>query len=188
GCRHDAPLFVGGGVAANLEAGYFDPIGGVLAMPDSNVNVSGDVTISTLWADHQSEVEITGGRIDSLYVRSGSQVTLAGGTVYGVEASQEGGSRELVGGDFRIDGSVVPILGGPGHTVMVDLAPGEVLTGELADGRPFMLYGGDQLADGVLSLTSNAPAAPDETALTVSTQTTLDHSRDGQTVDVVAGG
>lgn len=182
------PLVVGRGGTARLEAGYYDPIGGVVAQPGATLAIAGTAEVSTVWADRDSQVTIEGGDINTLHIRAGSEVTVFGGTVYAFDAGQSEGTLILAGGNYRLNGQLIAGLEIPDSQVPLDLLPGDVLTGELADGRPVMLYGGDQLADGVLRLVSNAPAAPTQTTLTIDSNTTLDHAREGQTLNVVAGG
>lgn len=105
-------------------------------------------------ADTGSSYHMTSGTIrDELRVLDGGSVVVEGGRVGGlavfgtaefrggafgasgtVGTAGEAGMLRLVGGDFRVDGIPVSIRSGG-----FEVEPGQVFTGELSDGTPFVI-------------------------------------------------
>ncbi len=156
----DATLEIQGGMVgegmrlANTGASFS---GGALVdailFGGTGLDVSGDVTIERLRSLAGSTVEITGGSIESAWVRQGSNLTMSAGDIGRIEP---GGSLRFSGGVFGdvnntpfVFDSFMSLLG---NEFMLNGRPisgffklqsrNDVLTGTLADGSPFVIgYG-----------------------------------------------
>lgn len=150
----------------------------------------GDYTgyVQAIHAEGGSLVTVSAGRVEGIYANAGSVVTISGGKVDGVRASEAGASLTMTGGLFRKNGSLLPGFGTEGASLQIDLIEGDVLTGELSDGTPFMLYGGDSLANGVLHLQQQTPPALSQATFNLPVDTAPSVLREGQSLTLDSGG
>ncbi len=146
-----ADFFPRNGSVFNISGGTLGE-GFSIAEAGSEVNISGGEIDTYFWASDGSVVNFSGGRLYGgefgIRARSGSVFNISGGTI-GREFSGEGGSNvtfrggtvgvdfavrgdtEIIGGEYQLNG--VDFLG-----TSISLASGDVLTGTLEDGTPFV--------------------------------------------------
>lgn len=130
-------------------------IGAYASVSDGGVfNISGG-SISDNFRAEGGTVNISGGSIgDEFQGYAGSTVNLSGGSI-GQQFHYFGSGRvTLTGSEFRLDGSPVVGLQMYGPEVAINIPPGSVLSGTLADGTPFAFsyQDRDQFAVGSLRL------------------------------------
>ncbi|QDT74535.1 hypothetical protein I41_37320 [Lacipirellula limnantheis] len=101
------------------------------------INIRGGVVGEYLIADNANVVNVSGGSIRNFYTFDESRLN-------------------LFGGDFRVNGTPVAGLNALGSSLSLNLDPGSLLTGTLADGTPVAISGeginSDYLVDGTLTL------------------------------------
>ncbi len=193
GSNTQVNLFEGG-----VLSGYFN-LGDVWRPSDNiEVNLDGGLIRDSLstsgpWAANTNVViNIRRGTVGgSLAADNGNEINIFGGST-GPLYADESSRVNLVGGDFRLNGTPIAGLGAPGSDVQVDLRAPAVLTGVLEDGTPLLLTTdgiyGDQLADGSLHLVSAPIPAATPTIFYAAGGTAPRGLRAGQRLVVSAGG
>ncbi|TWT35479.1 hypothetical protein KOR34_03710 [Posidoniimonas corsicana] len=132
----------------------------------------------------QSAGTVTG----RMTLSAGAEFSASGGH-FGDVAANSASTLRLVGDGFSVDGTPVAELGGVGDAQQINLPSGAVLTGVLADGRPFVISSqDDSLAAGTLWLERSAAPSPGAPEISVPTDPAPDFVVGGQTVTVNAGG
>lgn len=133
------------GSEVNIDGGTVNT--GITASSGSVLNISGGTVGDSSRASSGSVVSISGGSVGSAFrAEAGSRVTLSGGTVSFDFNAFSGSQVELIGGEFELNGvSFVQSS--------ISLTPGDVFTGTLADGSPFLFsdLASDNLVDVVLT-------------------------------------
>lgn len=171
------------------------------ARSGSTVNFSGGLMEGFFSADSGSEMNISGGSVNSfINAKSGSLVNFSGGTTRrfsadsGGEANISGGilgtldaysgsDVELIGGEFRLNGS-----GYNDDTISLDTE--DVITGTLADGSSFIFSSltSDRVNDVTLTVVDLPPIAPTPIILDAPLVSGTSGLRTGQELTVVEGG
>lgn len=111
-----------------------------------------------------SEVQLSGGRLNRLQASAGSKTTWNGGTLPTLAASTSA-NINIVGADFRLNGTPLAGLSTPGDALTFDIPENSILTATLTDGTPLILgpYRAQlpEIANGVLKLVrSEDPVSP----------------------------
>ena len=89
-------------------------------------------------------LNMSGGNLGSHFTSlEGSRVDISGGTFGDRFRSKAGSQVHLRGGDFRLDGQPIEGLAEEGDFLQLDISPESVLSGNLADGTPFLLSAKD---------------------------------------------
>ena len=198
----------GGSIGPLFDAGaeevlIFDDDGIRLSDPSTNVevNISGGTVGSDFDANSGSTVNISGGTVGNDFdARSGSTVDISGGTVgsgfdafgtvnisggtFGNDFDAFGSSTvNISGGEFLLNGSAINDITSP-----FTLGDGDVFTGTLEDGSPFIFstINSDRL-DGVNLFETSTPIVS-TTPQVINAASTLRSARVGQTLTVQSGG
>lgn len=160
-----------------------------IAHPGSIVKVSGG-RVGNMVASAGTVTHISGGRVGtgnnlnfSLLAESGSKVQVTGGGLGQAFAARAGSTVELVGGEFQLNGAA--FIGS-----QITLGAGDIFTGTLGDGSPFVFspLTGDDL-HGVALTPAALPAIDLSPSVVDSPQTDIPSGlRTGQALTVVAGG
>jgi hypothetical protein len=137
-----------------------DSWGGVSLEDGGNAAIYGGEIHGYLNLSASSTATVRGGTItDIAHVYGDGNLEIRGGHIGSLWATN-GGRFDLVGGDFRINGTPIPGLSVPGSRVPVTIPERGVLTGVLTDGSAIILteqgHNSDNLGQGTLSLTSAA--------------------------------
>lgn len=188
----------GGEIAANFEAtGAIVTISAgrvgraFRALQQTIVNISGGSIDGELYAGRGSIVNVAGGDVGgSFNALSGSVVNIAGGMVQSNFSAHTGSTVTISGGEFRVNGVPVSGLSIAGATRQLDLPDGAVLSGTLADGRPFAMSQGnvDSFEAGMLKLKAAAIPAAGPSIVRVPGSAAPLGLRAGQTMVVDVGG
>lgn len=176
-------------VVVNVAGGA--TLGQFSARAGSTLNVSSGSMAVFLDFHSGSTANISGGTLNGLVnAFTGSTVTISGGSMGDVFSAQSGSSLTVLGGEFRMDGTPVAGLDTIGNTVQLDLSIDSVLSGTLADGTPFAFSSQDidLFANGTLNLEASALPAIGPASITASTDPIPPGIRQGQTLNVDAGG
>jgi hypothetical protein len=127
-------------------------------------------------------------------VASGGKARLEGGALGGGMELSPGGTLEIVGGEFRVDGNVIDGLETPGLSRGFTLPHGSVLSGTLSDGTPFAFNALDKRFDhtgddfqGTVTLIAAATPTAMPGAIVAGDHPDLLGVREGQTLVVGAG-
>ena len=175
------------GSTINISGGIFG--GGALMYAGSTVNLSGGtIQRSPNGFRVKGNMTMTGGTVGHFRASSGSIVDIYGGAL-GFGFGTFDSTVTLFGGDFRLDGGLLPGLERDGDTISLNLPATAQLTGILSDGTPFAFSDADSdyIRDGTLRLT-RTPLPPVEPELiTASTDPVPLGIRSGQTLVVDAG-
>lgn len=156
------------GSHVNIHAGVIEM--DFMALPHSIVNIDGSVFERDLEASANSTVTIRGGDLPVLRAQADSRINLHGG-------------------EFFLDGVVIPGLANIGDTAEIDVPAGSRLTMTLADGsvRTFGQVHGDAISPNTIKLIrSNLPSSPH--TLNVPTDPAPQGLRPGQTLNLSDGG
>ena len=193
----------GGSVGNNFTAGNEDG-----SSTNVNVNISGGTVGAYMDANSGSEVTITGGDVgpleaygnsivdmsgglvSSIYAYDSSAVSISGGNPFGILNFLNGGTLDLIGSEFRLDGELIEGLETVGNSVQVNVPVGSALSGTLADGTPFCFssYAGDRFADGAITLTSASLPSVGPLIINLPTDPAPASIRSGQTLTIEPGG
>lgn len=169
------------GVEVNVMGGTvgdrFQAFGG------AEVNVSGGSVGGDFHAWPGSTVTLTGGGVGGgFYADSRSEVTLRGGTVGPGFRANSTADVDLVGGDYRLNGA-------PYDDASITLADGDMFTGVLEDGSPFLFTrdAADSLGD-VLLTRVDLPSYSTATIVIDRDVTAPRGLRPGQSLTLLEGG
>ena len=123
-------LLANAGSIVNISGGS---VGRISALADSTVTISGG-SVGRISALTDSTVTISGGGVGANFTAfSDSSVEISGGS-FGIDFNAEAGSDvELIGGAFKLNGADFA-----GSTIT--LQAGDVFTGTLQDGSPFIFF------------------------------------------------
>ena len=167
------------GGTANVTGGV---LGVITADRDSVVNISGGSFERLNAVD--SSVSISGGFVGNLNASSSSDVSITGGNFGRGFTVAEASNVELIGGEFRLNGSSIS------STVTLD--SDDVLTGTLSDGSAFIFRGEEALFGRFFDVTLTSASLPsnDTNPILINTaSTSLPQSlRPGQSLTSQAGG
>jgi hypothetical protein len=163
------------GSVVNITGGEI--VGGLNANDGGRVNVAGGNVGGYVYVTNQSSLRVSGGNFrhsislsenslltleggvfrDELHVNDTSEIQIRGGRLGdGLYVSEQG--RALVyGSDFRINGVPLGTDDLLGWQQNVDLAPGAVMSGVLADGTPFAFTSSEEerFSPGTLRVSSS---------------------------------
>lgn len=134
---------------------------GFLAETGSIVNMTGGLAQFDALAG--SQVKITGGIVDDAsLISSGAQVDVSGGGIGDDLVNSSDAGLILRGQHFEIDGALVPGLSQAGDEEVVTIADGQLFTGTLADGSPFVFSRdeGDRIGTVRLIRSATLPGGP----------------------------
>ena len=156
-------------------------IDGVLARTDGSVNISGG-TIESILTGIGGEVTISGGRVDRFSSGLGSKLDISGGR-FGRGVVSKSDSLTLKGGEFRLNG--IEYTG-----TELSLVDGDVFSGTLGDGSPFIFspFAGDNLSDVTLTRVTLPVATEVPLFVDTSKTTGLYGLRSGQILTVQPNG
>ncbi|MFO0790632.1 MAG: hypothetical protein U0805_14345 [Pirellulales bacterium] len=167
-------------------------VGGLASVFAGSVfNLSGGSIGSNFYAGRGSLANIRGGNVGMLFeTGAGSRVNFTGGTIDDILMVHAGSEFVISGGEFRLNGSLIGGLNAMGSTRAIDIPANAVLSGTLADGRPFAFS--DQLSDYIDAGTLTLKSASLPTAGPAVFQVTDAHApqglRTGQSLIVEDGG
>lgn len=137
----------GGSIPFSMQAfqgSNVDVSGGSLSRTEaksgSTFDISGGRLVEGLQADEGSVVAIQGGKIGigvgiALRAQEGSTVEVSGGQ-FGINVLASAGTTTLVGGEFKLNGANY-------DPTTVTLTEGDLFTGTLTDGSPFIFTAGN---------------------------------------------
>jgi len=173
-------VIVDGGTIGNSD------LGGVFqAFRGTNVQLtSGSITNMTLQAG--STFNMSGGT-SKFFVLNGGVANVTGGVA---TISAIGGQLNLYGGEMRLDGVPIAGLDHESDSVAVNVPSGSIISGTLADGKPFMYSSllNTSISGGTLTLHAMAPPPIAAAPIFASAGAVPYGIRNGESLIVDAGG
>jgi len=174
----DGYIYLGGGrepsdnIEVNLDGGvitgWLQTSGHRAANTNVVINIRSGVVGDSVWADNANIVNASGGVIGRILAAvDKAVVNVSGGAIGNFYAHNES-QLNFFGGDFRLNGVPLAGLSAVGSSLPLNLTPGSLLTGTLADGTPLAITDEgiypDLIVDGRLTLHAAAvPAAVPQT-------------------------
>ncbi len=199
-------LFANAGTTVNIS-------GGSVSELDIASNVAVDMSGGTLFAltvPSSSVFDFSGGRFNSTIVSNlDGLVTMTGGVAHGAATINNGGRLELSGGaladglranagsqleingfDFRLNNQPIPGLNIAGDMAPFVMPSSGILSGVIADGSPFVFTPAenDILATTASITLTRSATLPIEPLIEVSTASTRQGVREGETLHLLNGG
>jgi len=161
----------------NLSGGTFGSFNAI----DSVVNITGGDLLGNSDAMSGSQVNISGGSVNAFSASTGSDVNISGGSLnFNNLTIRSGSDVELIGGEFQLNGNSF-------NSNILSLNSGDVFSGTLVDGTPFILN--DSFEDiSITSVNSLTPIVATNFVVDNTTTNVPSGLRSGQTLSLLADG